>query len=204
MRLSLFLAVLLGYLVGSVPFAYLLVRRAARLDIRKHGSGNVGALNSLQVTGSRAVGAAVLLLDLVKGIVAVWLARVLWGLDFPAVAASGLGAVAGHNFPAWLRFRGGRGLATAAGAMLVTGWGVVAAWGLCWLAAFRIGHEVNIANAAATLLCLCAILAVPDTALQWLPEGTPTDGFRVFGALVLVLVLVKLVEPVLTYFQKRV
>jgi glycerol-3-phosphate acyltransferase PlsY len=201
--LSLIPAALLGYLVGSVPSAFLLVRWKSRVDVRKHGSGNVGALNSMEVTGSRFVGTAVMLLDIAKGSLAVWLAGMFWEGEFAAGAAAGLSAVTGHNFPVWLRFHGGRGLATAAGVMFLIAWPVVVFWGGCWVVAYQIRREVNLANAAATLICLAMVLLLPAMVWEWLPPGTPAGGFRVFGALLLVLLLVKLVEPVLTYFRTR-
>jgi acyl phosphate:glycerol-3-phosphate acyltransferase len=121
-----------AYLIGSIPFSWLVARRAARLDIRKTGSGNVGATNVLRSVGKRA-GILALLLDGSKGWVVVYLAR-LWvesegwpfGTDGATIADSpsfwfglaALVAVIGHMFPLWLRFQGGKGVATAAGAYL--------------------------------------------------------------------------------------
>ncbi len=109
---------LLGYLLGSIPFGLLLTRAAGLGDIRRIGSGNIGATNVLR-TGNRKLAAAVLLLDAAKGLAAVLIAGTLGPL--PAVAAA-LGAVLGHMFPPWLRFRGGKGVATTLGVL----------WGLSW------------------------------------------------------------------------
>ncbi len=108
---------LLGYLLGSIPTAFLLVRWKSRVDIRTSGSGNVGTLNSYQVSGSKVVGFIVLVADFLKGFFAVWGTTALLGSSFEATATAGVGSVLGHNFPFWLRFHGGRGLATAAGVM---------------------------------------------------------------------------------------
>jgi len=107
------LAVTLGYLVGSIPFAYLLSRRHG-IDLRRAGSGNVGASNVLRTTG---VWAAVLamMLDGVKGTLAVLMAQLLSGSLIATVAAA-FASILGHVYPVWLRFRGGKGVATAAGA----------------------------------------------------------------------------------------
>ena len=110
------LAVALGYLVGSVPFAFLLARRRG-VDLRRAGSGNVGAANVLRTTGPM-VAVLALGLDAGKGAVAVLAAR--WLTEGPATpVAAGLAAVIGHIYPAWLRFRGGKGVATAAGVFAV-------------------------------------------------------------------------------------
>jgi glycerol-3-phosphate acyltransferase PlsY len=110
------LAIVIGYLLGSVPCAYIAARLAKGVDIRRVGGGNVGALNVMREIGTVA-GLAVFLADVAKGLLAVlvaqWLgAPVLW------VFAAGLAAVVGHSWPVWLKFRGGQGLATAMGVLL--------------------------------------------------------------------------------------
>lgn len=106
------LVVLAGFLLGSIPFPYLLTRRRG-VDLRRVGSGNVGAANVLRVS-SPATAATVLALDAIKGSVAVWLAAALTRQSSVAVCA-GLAAIAGHVYPPWLGFRGGKGMATTAG-----------------------------------------------------------------------------------------
>src|SRR6266850_6327520 len=114
--MELILAVVLGYLVGSVPFAFLLTRRRG-IDLRYTGSGNVGAANVLRTSGvSPAVMA--MLLDALKGSVAVLAARAITEGPVAPVAA-GLASILGHIYPVWLRFRGGKGVATAAGVFAV-------------------------------------------------------------------------------------
>jgi glycerol-3-phosphate acyltransferase PlsY len=106
------LVVIAGYLIGSVPFALILARRLGIGDLRRIGSGNVGAANVLRASGVRA-GVMVMLLDMAKGAGSVMLAQ---RFDGGAVmAAAGLAAIVGHVFPVWLRFRGGKGVATACG-----------------------------------------------------------------------------------------
>ncbi len=113
------LIVLGGYLLGSVPFGLLLTKIAGGGDIRKVGSGNIGATNVLR-TGRRGLAAATLLLDGGKGALAVWLGAMV---AIPQAAevgglVAGAGAVLGHNFPIWLKFQGGKGVATTLGMML--------------------------------------------------------------------------------------
>jgi glycerol-3-phosphate acyltransferase PlsY len=110
------LAVTLGYVVGSIPFAYLLSRRQG-VDLRRAGSGNIGASNVLRTTGVRAAILA-MALDGVKGTIAVLVAQLLSAGPITAVAAA-CASVVGHVYPIWLRFRGGKGVATAAGAFAV-------------------------------------------------------------------------------------
>jgi acyl phosphate:glycerol-3-phosphate acyltransferase len=102
-----------GYLLGSIPFAYLLVRRVSGVDLRMAGSGNVGATNVFR-TSRRSIAFAAVILDLAKGSAAVLMAQRLGG-DESMRAAAGVAAVVGHVYPVWLNFRGGKGVATACG-----------------------------------------------------------------------------------------
>jgi glycerol-3-phosphate acyltransferase PlsY len=106
-----------GYALGSIPFAFLVARRVAGVDLRRAGSGNVGAANVLRLTRWSA-GLGVALLDAAKGSAAVWLAGLAGG-DTAARTLAGVGAVVGHVYPVWLRFQGGKGVATSGGAFLL-------------------------------------------------------------------------------------
>lgn len=195
--LSLVLAVAVGYLLGSLPFAYLLVRWKANVDIRTKGSGNVGTLNSFEVTRSRAVGLGVLLLDAAKGVAAVLAGRAVACDAFASGEVAAVAAVLGHNFPVWLRFRGGRGLAPAAGVFLLLHWWVVAVWGVLWAAAFAFLRHVNVANSIALLATGMLALLVPgEVVLGVLPAGSTVAEFRVLVVAVAAVILVKHIEPV--------
>ena len=124
------LALLLGYALGSVPFGLLLALAAGKGDIRSIGSGNIGATNVLR-TGSKGLAAATLLLDGAKGFFAVWLA---WRYLPDAAPLAALGAVLGHCFPVWLRFKGGKGVATTLGVCLGLAWPIGLAYAVVWLA----------------------------------------------------------------------
>src|SRR5580704_11881033 len=108
------LLVLVGYLVGSIPFGMILARILGGKDVREHGSGNIGAANVSRVVGPVA-GIVTLLLDAAKGGMAVWLAARFTEHNASAMILAGLGALLGHCFPVWLGFRGGKGVATALG-----------------------------------------------------------------------------------------
>lgn len=108
------LALLVGYLLGSIPFGLLLTRMAGKGDIRDIGSGNIGATNVLR-SGSRKLAALTLLLDATKGAVAVLIAQLIWPDSVRFAAA---GALIGHLFPIWLKFKGGKGVATFLGILI--------------------------------------------------------------------------------------
>jgi len=140
---------LVPYLVGSIPTAYIVVRKNAHIDIRSAGTGNVGTLNAYEVTRSRWVGLSVLLGDVFKGALSVFVAERIPGSNGFLVAVAAFGVVVGHCFPVWLRFKGGRGLAPAAGAMLVVAWIFVAAWLLVWLIGYLTTRNIHLGNTAA-------------------------------------------------------
>ena len=143
-----------GYLIGSVPFGLLLTKAAGLGDIRQVGSGNIGATNVLR-TGRKGLAAATLILDGLKGAVAVLLARQFLG-DQDVVV--GTAAVLGHLFPVWLGFRGGKGVATGLGVLLAAAWPVGLACCALWLVAAKL---LKMSSAAA----LTAFAAAPLFAL---------------------------------------
>ncbi|MCV2867186.1 glycerol-3-phosphate 1-O-acyltransferase PlsY [Defluviimonas sp. WL0002] len=128
----LILTALLGYLLGSVPFGLVITRALGLGDVRKIGSGNIGATNVLR-TGSKPAAFATLILDGGKGAVAVLIARALAGGDAAQIA--GLAAFLGHLYPVWLRFKGGKGVATFLGTVLALAWPVGLAACGTWLVA---------------------------------------------------------------------
>jgi acyl phosphate:glycerol-3-phosphate acyltransferase len=145
----------LGYALGSIPFGLLLTRLTGAGDLRAIGSGNIGATNVLR-TGKKGLAAATLLLDMGKGLLAVLLAWRLWP---DAAAFAALGAVLGHCFPVWLRFRGGKGVATMMGVALGLAWPVGLAYALTWLgmlAATRISSLGGMTAAVAAPLAALA------------------------------------------------
>jgi len=148
------IALLGGYLIGSIPFGLLLTKAAGLGDIRKVGSGNIGATNVLR-TGRKGLAAATLILDGLKGAVAVLLARQFLG-DQDLVV--GTAAVLGHLFPVWLGFRGGKGVATGLGVLLAAAWPVGLACCAVWLVAAKL---LKMSSAAA----LAAFAAAPLFAL---------------------------------------
>ena len=148
--MTLLRAALLGYVLGSVPYGLILTKAAGLGDIRAIGSGNIGATNVLR-TGNKALAAATLVLDALKGVVALLLARWLWGEDAALVA--GVAAMAGHAFPVWLGFNGGKGVATGAGVLLAAQWWLGLAALAVW---FAVAFATRISSAGALAACVAA------------------------------------------------
>jgi glycerol-3-phosphate acyltransferase PlsY len=169
------LAVLLGYLTGSVPFAYLLARRVG-IDVRVSGSGNVGAANVMRTTGiGRAL--MVMMLDVAKGAAAVAIAYLSAGGQGGATVASmtGTAAVVGHIYPVWLRFHGGKGVAVAAGVFGVLSPWATAVAGALFVVIVWITRYVSLGSIAASLaLPPAAWLAGAPVAVVLAAAGTAT------------------------------
>ena len=138
----------IGYLLGSIPFGLILTRAAGIGDIRQIGSGNIGATNVLR-TGNKALAAATLLLDGLKGFVAVMVCDLIG--EVPAVVAA-VGAVLGHMFPVWLSFKGGKGVATTLGVMIGLSWPVGAITCAMWLALAATFRYSSLAALASILI----------------------------------------------------
>ncbi|GAA0676452.1 glycerol-3-phosphate acyltransferase PlsY [Sphingomonas insulae] len=140
-------ALLLGYLLGSIPFGVLLTRFAGAGDLRTIGSGNIGATNVLR-TGRKGLAAATLLLDLLKGAAAVWLADWLFPGDGMVAAAA---AFVGHCYPIWLRFKGGKGVATMMGIVLALHWPMGLVYAAVWLGLLATVRISSVAGMAAAV-----------------------------------------------------
>ncbi|WP_168208011.1 glycerol-3-phosphate 1-O-acyltransferase PlsY [Agrobacterium sp. T29] len=156
------LSALIGYLFGSIPFGLILTRMAGLGDVRKIGSGNIGATNVLR-TGNKKLAAATLLLDALKGTAAVLVANALWGYEASLVA--GFFAFLGHLFPVWLGFRGGKGVATYIGVLLGAAPLMMLAFALIWLATAFITRY-------SSLSALLAMLVIPVALWVLGPEKT--------------------------------
>jgi glycerol-3-phosphate acyltransferase PlsY len=163
-------AILLAALLGSIPFGLLLTMAAGLGDVRSIGSGNIGATNVLR-TGNKKLAAATLLLDMLKGAVAVWLAGWIAGPGWEPAAA--VAAVLGHCYPPWLGFKGGKGMATALGVMLGLAWPIFVVSALTWLAAAKISKRSSVGSMSAIVVAPIAalIFSTPGAALGLLVLG---------------------------------
>jgi glycerol-3-phosphate acyltransferase PlsY len=166
------IALIVGYGLGSIPFG-LVLGKLAGTDVRTIGSGNIGATNVLR-TGRKGLALATLLGDMFKGTVAVLLMRAWGGDDLGLIA--GLAAVLGHVFPVWLKFKGGKGVATYIGVLIGVSWPIAAAFGVIWAAVASLTRFSSLSG-------LLASAATP--ALLWYFAGNrPALLFVVLTALV--------------------
>lgn len=191
-----FAAAVVAYLLGSIPFGFI-AGVSAGVDVRKHGSGNIGATNILRVLGKR-YGYAVFVADLLKGLMAVRIA--LWLARFDPSKAYWIGILAaffvvvGHSFPVWLRFRGGKGVAAAAGACLGLVPLVTLIAVVVWVVTFLIFRYVSLASiVAAVVLALAALLL-----------GYAADPvLLIFTCLIAALIILRHRSNIIRLFQGR-
>lgn len=166
--------IVLSYLCGSIPFGLILTRMGGEGDIRQIGSGNIGATNVLR-TGRKGLAALTLLLDAIKGAVPLLILR---GLDFSplqlGLACASVAVVVGHCFPLWLRFRGGKGVATGLGALIALCWPVGCISCLVWLAVARLSH---ISSAGALAAFAASVFLISPLSMQPLHAPLPIAAF---------------------------
>ena len=159
-------ALLLGYLLGSIPFGLVLTRAAGLGDVRDIGSGNIGATNVLR-TGNKGLAALTLLLDLLKGTAAVLIGHAVGALGGAATVASliaGLGAFIGHTFPVWLKFKGGKGVATYIGILLGLNWPAALAFCSVWLFVAILSRYSSLSAIVAAVVAPIWLLTIGDYA----------------------------------------
>lgn len=144
------ISLLLGYLLGSIPFGLILTRFGGEGDVRDIGSGNIGATNVLR-TGRKGLAAATLLLDALKGTAAILAVRALFPGEDGLAGIAAIGALFGHLFPIWLRFKGGKGVATFVGLLAGLYWPCAVIAALVWLAAFALTRYSSVGGMAAAL-----------------------------------------------------
>ena len=165
--------IIVGYLIGAIPTGLIVVRLLTGEDIRRHGSGNIGTVNVLRVAGT-GTAVVVLAVDILKGMVPVMLA-VRMGLPSWTVVAGGLAAIAGHNWSVFLKFQGGKGIATSFGALLALSWPAAAVAGAVWVIAVAITRYASLGS-------LLAVVSVP-LSLRWLRQPDAYVYFGIIAAL---------------------
>ncbi len=159
-------ALVLGYLLGSIPFGLILTRAAGLGDVRDIGSGNIGATNVLR-TGNKGIAALTLLLDLLKGTAAVLIGHAIGALGGVAILASlvaGLAAFIGHTYPVWLGFKGGKGVATYIGILLGLNWPGALAFCSVWLLVAILSRYSSLSAIVAAVVTPIWLLTVGDYA----------------------------------------
>lgn len=197
MSLLYFLTLIGGYVVGSIPTAYLIVKHKNNIDIRQEGSGNVGGFNAAQVTQSKFIGILVGVLDGVKGLLVVLVAATVIPDEFWAPASALLCAIAGHNYPIWLKFKGGRGLATAAGGMFFVGFPYTIVWCTLWTLGKVAKRDILTSNLLAICITPVVLSIVPwDIISKAIVVEVEPPAFLVFTCLLSILLTLSHIDVI--------
>ena len=190
------LSSLIGYLFGSIPTAYLLLKKTKGIDITTSGTGNVGAMNSYEVTNSKTIGIIVLIIDFLKGLIPAIIVLYFLESSFLIASLSVLFAIFSHCFNPWLGFKGGRGLATAAGGNAVIFSFLPVAWIVSWILVYLIKKDIHIANIFATILSLISVLTFHGYLIQFAyPQPVLVNELLLFTSAGLLIIFIKHIEP---------
>lgn len=186
----------IGYLLGSIPTAYILLKSRKGIDITKSGSGNVGAMNSYEVTSSKGIGVIVLIIDFLKGLLSVYLVTLIYPDNFVLPALSLVFAILSHCYNPWIEFKGGRGLATAAGGTMILFPILLAYWVTLWVIFYLFKKDILIGNIAATILSLLLLFNTSNIAIKYaFPQPESESEIILFTVSALLIILIKHIEP---------
>lgn len=203
MIIEILIALVLGYLIGSFPTAYVLLKKYKNINITETGSGNVGAMNSFEVTGSKSTGIIVFAIDFLKGFLPAAAAYFIFEMDFDFCGALLLGLVLGHCFSFVIKFKGGRGLATALGGSVLIAPAIPVLWIIFWSIAFLFKKNIHFGNIAATLLTLILNITSADILIKYLILEPSSEGYYIFISTgILGTILIKHYKPIKDYLGK--
>jgi acyl phosphate:glycerol-3-phosphate acyltransferase len=187
---------IIGYALGSIPSAYILLKRIKGIDVTKKGSGNVGAMNSFEVSNSKLIGYFVFLLDFSKGIGSVLVPTLIFSNEFIYPALSLLFAVFSHCYNPWLKFKGGRGLSTAAGGAAVLFPFLLAVWAILWVIFYLMRKDIIFANISSTVFSLLVVFGTSEIAVKYAyPKPDSVSALILASCAILILIFIRHIEP---------
>jgi acyl phosphate:glycerol-3-phosphate acyltransferase len=191
---ELILMCVLFYLIGSVPVSYILFKRKTGKNLTKSGSGNLGALNTYESSGSKTLGITVLIFDFMKGFIPSFLMYKYSGFSPSVYLLPVIFLVAGHNFNVWLKFNGGRGLATAAGISAVFSPVTLFIWCLLFIFSFGIKRNVHFGNISASVLLSVVIYVLQPYLAQF--DHMIANHFGVYFPFIVIICLLILLRHI--------
>jgi glycerol-3-phosphate acyltransferase PlsY len=196
------ISLVLGYIIGSFPTAYLILKRVKNIDVTKAGTGNVGAMNSFEVTNSKTIGIIVFLVDFAKGMFPIFILKIFGIDDFAPLAVASLACIFSHCYNPWLKLKGGRGLASAAGSTAIIFPFTLVAWLILWVIFYFMKKDITIANVAASVMSLLVILTSIKIAVKYAFPVPESEAILVLFSLGLMLIIIsKHTEPLQELFE---
>ena len=198
------ISIIIGYLLGSFPTAYIILKRSKGIDITTQGSGNVGAMNSYEVTNSKKFGILVFFIDFLKGLLSVLIVLIFLKSYFTLAALSLLFSIFSHCYNPWLNFKGGRGLATATGGILILFPILVLSWVLIWVFTYLIKKDILISNILATIFSLIFALIANQEIIKFAyPQPVLVNELLLFISAGLLIIFIKHIEPLKEILSKK-
>ena len=187
---------LIGYLLGSMPTAFIILKKAKGIDITTSGTGNVGAMNSYEVSNSKTLGILVFIIDFIKGVLSVVIILFFLQSSFVLAGMSLVFAIFSHCFNPWLKFKGGRGLATAAGGTLIVFPFLLVSWIVLWSLTYFIKKDILLANISATLFSFVITLIFYKQVIVYAyPQPITLNELILFTSSLLLIIFIKHIEP---------
>jgi len=189
------ISIIIGYILGSIPTAFLVMKKKG-IDITTAGSGNVGAMNTYEVSKSKLTGFIVFAVDFIKGFISVVLMEIIYPNEFIYPALALLFAVLSHCFNPWINFKGGRGLATAAGGTILLFPYLLITWIIIWVISYLYKKDILLSNILATPLSLLTVLGKPELAVKYtFPQPKDINSLILFSVAGLTIIFIKHIEP---------
>jgi glycerol-3-phosphate acyltransferase PlsY len=196
---------LICYLIGSFPTAYLVAKKRG-IDITKEGTGNVGARNTYEVTGSKAYGIIVLIIDILKGGLPIFILAYVFRFNIVEIIFPSFFLILGHNFSIFLKFKGGRGLATSMGVAIIINFWLFIIWSLFFLIFYRIKQNEHIGNVGASILLPVGVIFLQPIIepFTYRYAGNGSYEFLISLSLIMsLLILIKHIEPIMKLIIER-
>jgi glycerol-3-phosphate acyltransferase PlsY len=194
----------IGYLIGSFPTAFIFLKKTKGIDITQEGSGNVGAMNSFEITNSKAIGITVFFIDFIKGIASVLIPAFLFPNEFIYPAISLLFAVFSHCFNPWIKFNGGRGLATAAGGASFLFPFLLVVWAVLWVIFYMMRKDIIFANISSTVFSIFVVFGTTNTAVKYAFPGPKSFSELVLvSSAILMIIFIRHIEPLKEFISSQ-
>lgn len=196
------ISILVGYIIGSFPNAYLILKKTKNLDITTQGTGNVGAMNSFDVTNSKLIGISVLILDLFKGMLPILILKIFSMNNFSFLSVALIACIFSHCYNPWLKLKGGRGLASAAGGTALIFPFALGVWVILWVIFYFMKKDFTIANVVASAMTLIVTVTSISTAFKYAFPKPDSEAILVLFTLGLLLIIItRHTEPLQELFE---